>query len=283
MRQGHRVERSASSYWYDAAPHIFQSFPYHWLIAPDEEELQNLLRSQWVLGLRYSARAEGDVGRASYHTVVSRPYAMGSLSANARSCTNRGLRRCRVEQIELERLAKEGWNLQQDTLDRQQREAGMTEKKWNRLCVAAGQLEGFEAWAALVDGKLAASILVAQVEDTAYYLYPQSHRSYFKFHVNNALVYTLTSTLLSRPGVKTVFYGVESLDAPPTVDEFKFRMGYQARPVRQRVAFHPWFAPLCNRVSHSLVRSFHRHRPHNVALAKAEGLLRFHLETSPQA
>ena len=57
IRQGHRVERTASSYWYDAAPRIFQSFPYHWVIDPSEDELQQLLRCHKALGLRYSAGA----------------------------------------------------------------------------------------------------------------------------------------------------------------------------------------------------------------------------------
>ena len=210
--------------------------------------------------------------------MVTAPYDLSQLSANARSCINRGLRRCEVARISCERLAEEGWRLQQDTTERQQRAGSVREGQWRRLCLAAQDLAGFEAWGALVDGQLAASILVARVDDTAYFLYPQSHRAFFKLHVNNALVYTLTADLLSRQELRTVFYGLESLDAPPTVDEFKFRMGYRAQPVRQRVVFHPWFAPLCNRLSHSLVRSIHRHRPGNVTLAKAEGLLRFHLE-----
>ena len=278
QRQGHRVERSATSYWYDAGPRILQSFPFHWVIEPSEEELQQLLRSCKALGLRYSAKSASHWGRVSYQSAISAPYGLSRLTANARSCVKRGLRRCQIERIEFERLAEEGWGLQRDTLERQHRSGSVSEAQWRTLCLAARDLDGFEAWAALVDGRLAASILAARVEDTAYFLYPQSHRAYFKFHVNNALVYTLTTDLLSRPTIRTVFYGLESLDAPPSVDEFKFRMGYTAHPIRQRVVFHPWFAPLCNRFSHSLVRTLHRHVPENVKVAKAEGLLRFHLE-----
>ena len=277
-RQGHRVARSASGLWYDAGPRIFQSVPFHRVIEPSEVELDRVLRENKVLGLRFSAPASYGAGRLSYHTLAGPPYGSPQLSANARSSTSRGLRRCAVKPISLERLAEEGWALQEDTMARQGRVGGMDASRWRRLCLAAKGLEGFEAWAALVDGRLAASILVAQLDDTGYFLYPQSHRAYFKFHVNNALVYTLTTELLSRPTIKTVFYGLESLDAPPSVDEFKFRMGYTAHPIRQRVVFHPWFAPLCNRFSHSLVRTLHRHRPENVKVAKAEGLLRFHLE-----
>jgi hypothetical protein len=107
-------------------------------------------------------------------------------------------------------------------------------------------------------------------------LYPQSDRRYFTSHVNNALAYTVTREMLSRPGVQGVFYGLHSLDAPPGVDEFKFHMGYRAKPVRQRVLFHPWVGPLFNRVSHAVVQRLLR--PGRPGLAKGEGMLRFYLE-----
>jgi hypothetical protein len=75
-----------------------------------------------------------------------------------------------------------------------------------------------------------------------------------------------------------VFYGLHSLDAPPSVDQFKFRMGYRARPVKQSVIFHPSVRPLINCVTHALVRAGLRLRPGNYILSKAEGMLRFHLQ-----
>ncbi|MCL4180307.1 MAG: GNAT family N-acetyltransferase [Verrucomicrobia bacterium] len=281
-RQGHRVVRTASSFWYNAGPRILQSFPYHRIVVPGEEEIAGLLRENKAVGLRYSAPVGNSLGRVSYHSVVYAPYSIERLSSNARSCTNRGLRHCQVQRIEFERLEEDGWSLQRDTLARQHREATLDERQWQRICRASREVEGFEVWGALVQGKLAASILVAQVEDTCYYLYPQSHRDYFKLHVNNALVYRLTVELLSRPGVKSIFYGLESLDAPASVDEFKFRMGFEARPVRQRVVFHPWLPPRCVRLGHSLLRRLHRSRPNAAFLAKAEGFFRFHVEGSGQ-
>jgi hypothetical protein len=55
-------------------------------------------------------------------------------------------------------------------------------------------------------------------------------------------------------------------------------MGYTARPVRQRVVFHPWLSPLFNRASHTAIRQALRLRPGSPSLAKAEGMLRFYLE-----
>jgi hypothetical protein len=84
--------------------------------------------------------------------------------------------------------------------------------------------------------------------------------------------------MLSRPGIKSIFYGLHSLDAPASVDEFKFRMGYTAKPVRSRVVFHSWLKPVFNRYSHAAVRRLLAWRPGDPILAKAEGMMRFYLE-----
>ena len=47
-RQGHRVVHTASCYWYDAGPQVYQAFPYHWIIDPVEDELiDSLPGGQW--------------------------------------------------------------------------------------------------------------------------------------------------------------------------------------------------------------------------------------------
>ena len=75
-----------------------------------------------------------------------------------------------------------------------------------------------------------------------------------------------------------IFYGLHSLDAPESVDEFKFRMSLTAKPVRQRVVFSPLLMPVCNSAGYAITeRLLHRY-PDNPMLAKAEGMLRFYLE-----
>ena len=88
----------------------------------------------------------------------------------------------------------------------------------------------------------------------------------------------LTKSMLEREDVDSIFYGLHSLDAPASVDEFKFRMNYRAHPVRQRVVFHPWLAPALNRLSHAALRKLVRWRSESSVLPKIEGMVRFHLE-----
>lgn len=279
-RQGHKVIRTPSSYWVEAGPRVFQAFPYHWVISPDEEEIRKLMSDQKAAALRYSTPQTAREGSPSYHVVFERgQYLQKDLPKKARHDVKKGLSFSSMEQISLHRLATEGWRLRRDTLMRQGRSSAETEKDWQGLCASAEGLSGFEAWGALVQGKLAAALFAFLCEDHYCILYHQSLTEYLPFGVNNALAYAVTSGVIARLGNKArIFYGLHSLDAPPSVDEFKFRMGYSAKPVKQRVVFHPWIRPFMNNASHALLKAGLRLRPGHPALSKAEGMLRFYLQ-----
>ena len=277
-RQGHHVVRTESTYWYDQGPRVYQAFPYHWVIQPSEDELTRFLRRHRAIGLRYSSPLGAPAGRLSYHAVYDRPtYLLEQLDRRSRRNVQVGLKNCTVEPITFERLAEEGWLLESDTEDRQRRRSALRREDWMRKCRAAADLPGFEAWGALVDGRLVASMMTCQVDDCCEMLYQQCLREYLPARVCNALCYVVTKTTTERPGIRSLLYGLQSLDAPASVDEFKFRMGYTAKPVRQRVVFHPWLAPFVGRGAHALLRRALARRP-QPALAKAEGMVRFYLE-----
>jgi hypothetical protein len=279
-RQGHHVVRTASSYWYDAGPRVYQAFPYHWLIQPSAREMRELLIGKGAAAIRYSAPFDASNGKVSYHVILegSTLYNLETLRAQARNGVRRGLSICQVERIPLERLAEEGWLLQQDTLDRQGRSRSMSQADWQRICLAAKDLAGFEAWGAIVAGELAASVLTVRIDDVYCVPYAQSLSKFLNKYVNNALFYTYSRELLSRPGVNTVFYGLHSLDAPESVDEFKFRMSLTPKPVRQCVVFTPLLMPVCNSAGHAVVKRLLHRYPDSPTLAKSEGMLRFSLQ-----
>ncbi|NUQ84519.1 MAG: hypothetical protein HUU11_07385 [Anaerolineales bacterium] len=279
-RQGHTVIKTQSSYWADFGPRVLQAFPYHWVISPDEEEIEKLISDQRAAALRYSTPPTSLIGALSYHVVLDRDrYSSNDLPKKARHDVKKGLSVSSIEQIPIRRLATEGWELRRDTLARQARPRAETEQDWQRLCASAEGLSGFEAWGALVQGKLAASLLAFLCDDYYCILYHQSLTKYLPLGVNNALTYAVTASVISRLGNRTkILYGLHSLDAPPSVDEFKFRMGYTAKPVRQMVVFHPWLRPFMNRVSHALLKAGLRLRRGDTTLSKAEGMLRFYLQ-----
>jgi hypothetical protein len=278
-RQGHRVVRTESSYWYQKGPRVFQAFPYHWLIQPSEQELNQLFRSHGAISLRYSTSLAAPVGCMSYHVTFDKPtYGFDDLGKSARKNVRRGLKNCSVEPISFDRLAEEGWALQQDTLSRQERSDDISQQSWKNLCNAASDLPGFNAWGALVSNELAASVITFQLDGCCYMLYQQCKRDFLTAHVNNALSFSVTEANVGSNGVRSVFYSLHSLDAAPTMDEFKLRMGYTAKPVRQRVIFHPWCAPLVNRMSHAVLKKLMALRGGDQILAKGEGMVRFYLE-----
>jgi hypothetical protein len=236
------------------------------------------MMSHGIISLRYSTMLDSCPGKVSYHIILQSPYNMDMLKSQARNGVKRGLSRCKVEQISFERLATEGWSLQRDTLDRQNRLRSMTQAEWERICRSAADLPGFEAWSAISGGELAAAVIVNQIDSTWCVPYALSHRRFLNDHVNNALFYSVSCNLLARKNVDGIFFTVQSLDAPPAVDDFKLRMGLVARPVRQRVDFHPWVRPLAMPVTHKLFSHLLQRDNGNPVIAKTEGMLRFYLE-----
>lgn len=278
-RQGYSVVRTTSSYWYEASPRVYQAFPYHWVIQPKEEELSSFIGQRRAIALRYSTPVDSPIGCISYHAIYDKPsYTLDGLDRRSRQNIRKGLKNCSVEPISFERLAEDGWLLEMDTASRQGRQVTISEEIWRRRYMEAADLPGFEAWGAIVDGRLVASLFTFQMEDCCEMISQQCHRDYLNARVNNALSFVVTQAMINRTGIRSVFYTLQSLDAPASVDRFKFRMGYTAKPVRQRVVFHSLLAPVFNKATYAVVKLMFRCKPNNSSLAKMEGMLRFYLE-----
>jgi hypothetical protein len=278
-RQGIRVVRSKSSYWYKVGPRIYQAFPFHWVINPKEEELLNVIKQSKALGLRYSTSLDNPIGKISYHIVWDdSSYDLALLPWKVRHDILKGLEYASVQRIEMDRLETEGWLLRQETITRQGRVKAESERWWRGLCNSAKDLPGFEAWGAIHDNKLVSSILAFTFDDCYTFLYMQSATAHLKYGINNAILYHATTEALKQKGIKQVFVGYQSLDAPESVDRFKLRMRYKVKPVRQRVVFHPGLRLFFNSASHAALRSLVRIDPGNSIFSKTEGMLRFYLQ-----
>jgi hypothetical protein len=278
-RQGKRVACTESTYWVESGPRAYQAFPYHWTVDPPAEELSQVFMDSRALGLRYSLPSGSPGGAASYHVVfTAHQYPLDALGKKARHDVSKGLEVLRVEPLPLHRLAAEGWEMRAETLARQGRMRAESQATWRRMCESAADLPGFESWAAYNNHLPVASLITFTCGDCCSILYQQSQTSHLRFRVNHALLYVFTNAVLSRPGELWIFYGLQSLDASPSVDQFKFRMGYQAKPVRQRVEFSPRLKFIITPASHKLVAWLHRSLPADARLAKVEGMLRFYLQ-----
>jgi hypothetical protein len=276
-RQGHQIYRTTSSYWYDAGPRVLQAIPYHKLITPEKREIRDLMMKHGVIAVRYSTPIDYRAGMVSYHVELHQPYDLDRLKSQARNGVKRGLEHFRIEQISFERLATQGWALQYDTLVRQDRLRSMNQGQWERLCRSAEGLDGMEAWAATAGGDLAGALIICRIGNVFNVPYAMSRSCCLRDHVNNALFYAVSCDMLKRDGVSGVFFTVQSLDAPANVDEFKSRMGFEFKVVRQHVDFHPFARPFVTSTVHKWTQRLLQRDPSNPFLAKAEGMLNFHL------
>jgi hypothetical protein len=244
-RQGHKVFRTASSYWYDAGPRVLQAYPFGRLIQPSQQELRELTVGKNNLAVRYSTPFDAPDGIVSYHVVLCNPYDIEMLRSQARNGIRRGLESCHVERISCDRMAKEGWILQKDTLERQGRSSSMKQGEWERICSSAADLPGFEVWAALVGDELAATILTVRIDDTFYVPYAQCYNKFMCLHANNALFYEASRDMLARDGVKGIFFSLHSLDAPPQCKRFQVSHGNDRETGPPKNRFSPAFTAVC--------------------------------------
>ena len=282
MRQGHHVVKTESCYWYDAQPGFYFYFPYHRLINPGQDELDRIFWGQRSIGVRFFAPMDC-VGKESYSIMCSdKHYDITSVDAKyARRQTRRGLESFEIRTLPFRDLATLGNPLNHDTLARQERDPGAwNEQKWREYCEAADGLEGFEAWGAFSDKSLASFMVTFQMEDVFTILHHSSATEYLRFYPNNALVYFVTQLKLSQPDVHAVSYGPQSLDAPESLDTFKFRMGFQKMPMKQAIVFNPLIRPFICGPFHKAVQLAAQARPKSDTFRKLEGVLRFYLEAS---
>lgn len=279
-RQGHRVIKTESCYWYDAQPGFFFYFPYHRLITPGKEEFKRLFLKGFCLGMRFFTPTNS-YGKESYLIKCShKDYDITSVDAKyARRQTRRGLEQFEIKKLDFNSLASQGIPAVYDTMSRQGRDPGIWNKKrWHQYCSAAEGLDGFEAWGAFQDDQLAAFILGFQMEDHFTILHHSSVTEYLRLYPNNALVFYLTKLKLQTAGVNHVFYGPESLDAPSSLDQFKFRMGFEKIFIKQRIVFSPVLKPFVNRISYKLVQTISNSKPESDTFRKLRGIIQFYLE-----
>jgi hypothetical protein len=273
--QGQVVVRTPSSYWHSEGLRVYQAFPFHWLVEPSVSELSDLFTRHGAVALRYCMPPDSSKGCGSHAIVFeSKNYNIELLGYRTRKNVRRGLRNCRVEVISFQRLVSEGWEVRHDTLERQGRNLTTTYESWRNRFLSAAGLPGFEAWGALVQKRIVGYIVTFRMHDCVYILEHQSHRDFLDLNINNALTFVVSENASVQPGVKLLFYGLESLDAPPRLSEFKFHMGYAAKPLRQRVVFRPLLRVLANQLSYGIVSRMVRWLPYNRRVSKARGLLR---------
>ena len=279
-RQGYRTFKSESCYWYDIQPGFYFFIPYHRLITPSKEELKKIFWGERCIAVRYFTTTDS-IGKSSYMIACSdKNYDITSVDAKyARRQTRRGLENFQIRQLDFKELANHN-SINIDTLIRQERKPGIwTDKRWTRYCMSADGLSGLEAWGAFSGSTLAAFMVAYQMDDYFEILHHSSATETLHLYPNNALVFFVTQHKLSSSEVNHVSYGPQSLDAPDSLETFKFRMGYQKLPMKQGIVFHPLVKPFINNITYKVIQRISMTSTSDF-WRKLEGIFRFYRETS---
>ena len=99
---------------------------------------------------------------------------------------------------------------------------------------------------------------------------------HLRSYPNNGLLHFALDYCLTQGRCRVVSYGLSSIqevNRTATLDYFKRKVGFEARPVHREFLFHPLIRPLVNPLSYWIVRGSSKVCPHSRTLRKAAGML----------
>jgi hypothetical protein len=273
---GYRTVSSPSASWYEAGPRFLLSLPSHQAVSVPDDELRGLLSEHKLAGVRYIAD-ERDGGKRSFQIVASDPeFGLDKLSGNSRSRVRRGLKRNEIRPSTGAEVLAHAESAFRQTMERQGRGSESAITTWKRLMAAADEEPGIEIWTAWHEGALASYLLIMFLDDVCEFYQARSSNELLKHYPNNALVYTAAEEMLARRGVREITFGIESPEDVAALDTFKYSLGFEKKPIRQRVVFHPALKTALAVPGAKTFLDFAANRPKaHVILRKASGLVRF--------
>lgn len=273
MRLGHSVRKSGGLYWFNTQPGIFSSFPYHREINADNVTLPEILGHDGFVA-RFGCPVEQGVPSFRI-SCVQKNYDFQFLRSRTRTQVRRGLELCTVEQVDFQTLRRHAVPLNRDTLIRQGRRVPHDlERYWHRYYDAAAQTQGAEAWAAFVDGEMAAYSVGFLMEDVVSLQILRSSTKHLDAFPNNALVFRYLQERMPSPEISSVCYGYESIQSGlGSLDQFKTGMGFEKLPAGQRIELATWVKPFVNRLTLPLAGRLLSKLGNGETVAKLKGII----------
>ena len=243
--QGMRIIEGKSCYWIEKRRHLWESAPAHRRVHLSADETAALFRLG-AIAIRYTCN-EDEGTPTSQYIWNDKNFGLESLHKDARRNVRKNVEVCKFQRIDFELLAREGCAINRGVFarqDRQSEEFQTDETKWNAYMKVCQSMPFLEAYGVFIEERLAAYSLVIFCDDYCYTLHPYARSEYFKFYPMNVLIYSMVKTLLERPTVRCVSYGMESYTSRPTLERFKIAMGCRKDPIGRRIVVHPLAKPL---------------------------------------
>lgn len=242
--QGMRIIEGKSCYWVEKRSHLWESAPAHRRVHLSADETAMLFRLG-AIAIRYTCNEDEGTPTCEY-IWDDKNFGLASLHKDARRNVRKNMEVCKFKPIDFELLAREGCAINRSVFarqDRQREEFQTDEAKWNAYMKVCQSMPFLEAFGVFIEDRLCAYSVVLFCDDYCYTFHPYARSDYFKFYPMNVLIYRLVKTVLERPGVRCVSYGMQSYTSRPTLERFKIAMGCRKASVGRRIVVHPFARP----------------------------------------
>ena len=246
---GFNVYTSRSAEWCAIQRGMLLSIPYHRLITPSQDELDDLLELSGVWGVRFPTSVE-NYGFSSKLEVCSQfGYNLQSLKHKFRNRVQKGEQYCQIRPVGIQELKNDGYRLNLQTLRRQKRnDPRANQKYWWKICDALDQTRDVRVLGAYYQERLAAYVVIMETPSMAEMIIQNSDSELLGYCPNNLLTYHVTwHYLTERNNPVPLCYGLGSLEDTPDLDRYKVGMGYVMKPIKQRLYFRKgvrfWLKP----------------------------------------
>ncbi|MGA8220484.1 MAG: hypothetical protein WB780_02440 [Candidatus Acidiferrales bacterium] len=245
VAQGARVLKGNDCVWVEKRRFFFESIPPHRRVRLQGGDAARIFFHGAAV-IRYTTDEEE--GAPSFEYVCDdRKFDLGSIAPEARRRVRQGLQAFDIRRIEFGLLEKDGCAINRSVYARQGRmvDSFLTRSdRWARYMKACAASSIVEAYGAFLDNRLCGFSIAAFVDDYCYLQHTHAYTEFMKQGPIYALTFAVTKAALERPGVNYVSQGLESFQALPNVDRFKFSMGFRKRPVQRRILINPLARPL---------------------------------------
>jgi hypothetical protein len=273
---GHTIKEHQGTLWFDVFSRAWTTIPYDAPIDSAAFDAPQILGDNGLMA-RYSCSLE--TGVHSFQQVVTdKNYGMPTLVNKARNKTRQGLRNCTAGQLDPRDLGDAGVQLHADTLIRQGRRLPNDfAAYWKNYFTAAAASPAVTAWAAWHDGELAAYLLSFRAGSKEYISIVRSSADKLKYRPNNAMLFTFLEWAMARDEIAEVSIGLQSLQpGGESLDLFKRGLGFQERPIGQRIELRRSLTAALPRPVASLAAATLRYLPGGEKQARLTGALKWY-------
>ena len=166
-------------------------------------------------------------------------YDMGRLSKQVRYNIRLGLKRCRVERLEAEWFARNGFPVYAAAVaDYHTKVSCASAEQFYQEVIQAARYPGRETWGAFIGDKFVAYISCLVIDGAAGLSWGKSDPAFHTNYPNNALIYTLTRHYLLERKYRYATGGARVVKHPTRVQDFLTKMGYRRVYCPLRLELH---------------------------------------------